>query len=500
MRNKNTQILLSLAFAVVASALLTLPAFASTPYSHPDVATGQQINPASGAVDYIRFAVIRGAPRKSQATNCVGATGMLYHKIQRADGASPYTDELRTCVAGQTVPDWSSCTQGLAYQRTRGVNDQEIVGADMALGNYGRVLVAWIESSGATPNVTVKYYARLSSDNGATWGAVTEIGSYTSNSFAHPYDIDVAANDAGDLGVTVYLDQSADSANQTIIGQPSGDWLSVVKYKAAWPYTMSAYSVLDNANSPDHFYGEGSELFDLVGGGGDGMFHTLYSQNRDFKVKTNYTYGSFTRTLLADTDSIGVLPRGTKSYFSIATLAHQSVHNVAHTNSAPALKTNLSNLYFISGNEFSNWQVLQSPMLPGMYIAIHTLSPAGVISPPIYPVNDPLALPRCADNMTNVGAQCSELTHAINVDARPTIGELGALVGNTYYIPALVTDKTWDSGAGRYWDTSQRVIVAAHNLGFGLSCPQPPLPRCMKKGQKNCIGMEVNAVANVAAY
>ena len=198
---------------------------------------------------------------------------------------------------------------------------------------------------------------------------------------------------------------------------------------------------------------------------------------------------------------MGVLPRGTKSYYGIAALTQNAIYNVSHSNAAPALKANISNFFYMSGNEFSNWLVLQSAIQPGIFdIAIHTVSPVGVVSAPIYPVNDPLGLPRCQDNITNVGAQCADITHAITIDAQPNVGELGALVGNTYYIPALVTTKTWDSGASRYYDTNEKIIVAANNLGFALSCPQPPLPKCIKKGQKNCLSVSIDSIAVSAAY
>ncbi len=496
LRVQGTLAMTSIYLAMILFAPLSV--FASTPYSHPDEATGQHMNNANGEVDYIRFSIIRGAPRKNQTTNCAGNAGMLYHKVMRADSGSPYTDELRTCVTATS--DWTTCTQGLAYQRTRSATDGEILSADLAVGNAGRIMVGWIEASGTVPNVTIKYFVRASSDNGATWWPVYEAASYQTDSFSVPYDVDLAVADNNDIGMLVFLDQSAASSNQMVYGYPRTEWLVMLKFK----YSNGSnwlYPVLDNANPPDLFYIQGSHLFDLVGGSGDGMFHALYSQNRDLKISTHYSFSNYTRTIVPSATSSGVLPRGSKRLLGLSVLADAKLYDVPDGYFQPNLIEGLSNYFFLSANEFSNNLVLQSPIQPGVFdIAIHTVSPAGVVSAPIYPVNDPLGLPRCQDNVTNVGAQCSDITHMVTVDAQPNIGELGALVGNDYYIPALVTTKTWDSGASRYYDTNQRIIIAQHDLNFPLTCPAAPKPRCMKPFQKGCVSVSVNPSDIPALY
>ncbi|MBX7138119.1 MAG: hypothetical protein K1X83_09055 [Oligoflexia bacterium] len=485
-----------LLFIVVAALiLLCAPSAFAEDWAVPNaLAAGPNLVPNGNTdIDRFDFAVIRNAPKRSTPSNCAGSMGLLYHRVFRPNASAyygngsrepapipaPLMESLRTCIAPNTsgVPNWNGCTHRAAYNRpVWSGNSQTIIAADMALTNTGRVVVAWIEDTGA-PLVTVKTFYVVSGDGGATWSARRELSSYMYNGGTNVlHEVHTAATPQGDLAVLTFIDQGEGTSAKTVLGAASTDWLVMARIPAtgAVTATPSITSVLGNGSPPEFLRTADENFFWLTGGSTDpGALHVFYHRNSVYNVASYFTAsGNFTRVAYADNDPGGhIMNPVVNTLGGSALYADGKVFRIPDTNTTPVFLGRDISLFSFIGTDTADFFVGESLPQPEYHdTMVRTFSTANGYSPHTQ-IGIPLA-DRCADLKQPFGPTCTFTTDRLSVGTiyRPNVGNNGALVGNKLYLPSLRSTRTWSDFEGRYYDTSQRVVISDSTMAFTPQC------------------------------
>ncbi|MFH1109644.1 MAG: hypothetical protein V1790_10685 [Planctomycetota bacterium] len=164
--------------------------------THPsDQATGSP--DSTNPTDTFHGSMVRTAPGASRLR------GIAYLRW-KFTALQVGTYLINACI----TQDWSTCNPTTVVY-SKPFQDDTLDMADMALTDptHGLDAIGWVEKG--TGN-RVTYKVAFSQNNGGSWLAPITLGSYTASS-NFPNDIDLAANDDGEIGILTYYRQEAGS-------------------------------------------------------------------------------------------------------------------------------------------------------------------------------------------------------------------------------------------------------------------------------------------------
>lgn len=256
--------------------------------------------------DFFSWAFVRGSSDGSRMA--------VIYANQEYDDWYPYNanEDIEICLSTGAPPSWASCVPGV-------LNDGRPLGdglpvqiADAALTNTSRHLVGWIEVDVAG-NYNASFKVSKTNDDGQTWSSPQPVAYYQSIDL--DLDLDIAANDAGEIGVLLYLDHQGGGGGEIINPadpqnlMPTSDRLVLAVFDENFDVTLE--TIVGANDDPPVTWPDYDNFMDIVGGPDD-VFYVLYRRTSDSQIVLythDSTHGNSSRLIT----TTSALPQATRT-------------------------------------------------------------------------------------------------------------------------------------------------------------------------------------------